>query len=95
MNQDQIMLLVDDYANCRGAQDCGGSREPVLQARAAVVEAIEALTKDAERYRFVKDLACQVGRDSESIVRLIGNHKHLDALIDDSRMAKAAQKGQA
>ena len=56
MTQD-LMKLVDDYANCRGAQDCGGSREPVLQARAAVVAALEALTKDAARYR--------VGREAE------------------------------
>lgn len=51
MNQDQIMLLVEAYADGPHTQGYYGAQ------RAAVVAALEELTKDAERYR--------VGREAE------------------------------
>jgi ABC-type transporter Mla subunit MlaD len=48
----------------------------------------DALAKDAARFRYINELCSQVGRDAESIVRLIYNHQHLDALIADQHVAK-------
>ena len=59
MTQDQIMELVDDYAMAQYdlafVDEHGDGKRN--EARAAVVAALEALTKDAERYR--------VGREAE------------------------------
>lgn len=77
MTTNQLLNLIDDYANCRGSQDCGGSREPVVQARVAVVAAFEAQVTEIERLQrevvnrnqraLDGDLAVKV-RDAELLV---------------------------
>ena len=61
MTQDQIMELVQVYTSAWalvGSRfDNGNGMADALEAKAAVVAALEALTKDAERYR--------VGREAE------------------------------
>ena len=64
MTQDQIMALIDTFAEAEtsfwfGLDEVGtkfdtDARRNRDQARAAVVAAIDALTKDAERYRFIR-----------------------------------------
>ena len=59
MTQDQIMELVDDYAMAQYdlafVDEHGDGKRN--EARAAVVAAIDALTKDAERMNFIESHA--------------------------------------
>lgn len=51
------------------------------------IEKHDALKQDAKRYRYLHDLTCRVGVDSELVRRLTYNQAHLDALIEDTEMA--------
>jgi hypothetical protein len=51
------------------------------------IEKHDALKQDAKRYRYLHDLSCRVGVDSELVRRLTYNQAHLDALIEDTEMA--------
>ena len=53
MTQDQIMRLVDEYATLTA------DIPATTKARAAVVAAIDQLTKDAERYRVGREAALE------------------------------------
>ena len=86
MTQDQIMKLVDEYATRRIG-------EGTAKARSAVLVALEALTKDAERYQWLR-----YGDNDEFVIKetplgnpYISRNELLDAQID---AAIAAHKEQ-
>jgi hypothetical protein len=48
--------------------------------------------QDAKRYRYLYDLTCRVGVDSELVRRLTYNQAHLDALIEDTETARSSKE---
>ena len=51
------------------------------------IEKHDALKQDAKRYRYLYDLTCQVGVDSEAVRRITYNQAQLDVLIQDAEAA--------
>jgi hypothetical protein len=44
--------------------------------------------QDAKRYRYLYNMTCKVGTDSEKLRRLTYNQVALDTLIEDERLAR-------
>ena len=83
MNVDQIMKLVDEYAEERIlATDEHSDGVDVALARASVVAALATLTKDAERYRWLRDEAYSYfWSDYAGLYPRTGLDKSIDATI--------------
>lgn len=47
MTKDELMALIDRYATCKLG-------EPLWEARAALSDALDAVVRDAERYRWLQ-----------------------------------------
>ena len=106
MTQDQIMALVDDFSDAVGdyvasdyvlASDNTDLNTRAIRARAAVVAAIEALTKDAARWKMLAEMEASMVA-GETMRFYIANPDKLDYVIELKNNAYdaaiAAQKEQ-
>lgn len=92
MTHTELMALADAYAYQKALINVSQMLHSQIletdEARAALSDALKQVVQDAERYRYINELCSQVGRDAESIVRLIYSRQHLNALISDQHVAK-------